>query len=62
MDRFQGVASKFLNNYLAWFCFLETHGKETERHVNKEFLMSACLGVSRDTFESIRQTRFVLPA
>ncbi len=62
MDRFNGVASKFLNNYIAWFCFLDAHKRETDSCAREEFLLAACMLVSQVTFRSIREAEFTLPA
>jgi transposase-like protein len=62
MDRFNGVASKFLNNYLAWYRFLEAHKRETNSCARDEFLLAACMTISPTTYRSIKQTEFTIPA
>jgi transposase-like protein len=61
LDRFRGVASKFMNNYIAWFRFLDAHRRETDQCAREELLVAACMAVSEDTFGSIKQTQFTLP-
>ena len=62
MDRFNGVASKFLNNYLAWYRFLDAHKRETNSCARDEFLLAASMAISSTTYSSIKQTEFVIPA
>lgn len=61
MDRFKGVASKFLNNYLAWFRFIDAHGREAMTAKKLELLLLACLPISPERYFEIRNTRLVLP-
>ena len=42
--RFKGIATKYLNNYLHWFEFLERHLKnKTEEAAQRALLLNACL-------------------
>lgn len=42
--RFKGIATKYLNNYLHWFEFLERHLRnKTEEAAQKALLLNACL-------------------
>lgn len=42
MERFQGVATKYLDNYLFWFRYLEQSKKVVHKKRVKELLLSAC--------------------
>ncbi len=54
MDRFNGVATKYLQNYLAWFRYIDS--KECENTVSnkKNMLVKSCLFVVTDTNEKLR--------
>lgn len=54
MDRFLGVATKFLNNYLFWHRFLELHKKIPFEERTKEMLLLAC---QRPTFTTVGEIR-----
>jgi transposase-like protein len=55
MDRFQGVATKYLNHYLYWFRFLENVKKLSSSEKKKTMLIHACCEVSKTTVNSFRQ-------
>lgn len=61
MERFRGVASKFLDNYLVWFKFLDAHSREAMEAKKLELLLSACLPISSERYFEIRNAQFVLP-
>jgi transposase-like protein len=52
--RFNGVATKYLDHYLAWFQFVETHTMQALRGKTMELLVSACLVPLRTTCEGFR--------
>jgi transposase-like protein len=54
MDRFNGVASKYLNNYLAWFKFIDSKAFENTTGI----LVESCLHNSHETNESLRIRSF----
>ncbi|WP_047155301.1 IS1595 family transposase [Aneurinibacillus tyrosinisolvens] len=54
MKRFQGVATKYLDNYLYWFRFLEVIKKLDTRDKPKSMLLSAC---KKADFTTIKQLR-----
>lgn len=56
--RFKGVASKYLDHYLAWFRFLEARGHENSIHNLKEMLMSACTYRINETYKTLRLSTF----
>ena len=58
LDRFNGVASKYLNNYLTWFKFLDLVGHESNINCIKKMLINGCLYEVHDTYHSIRTAQF----
>jgi transposase-like protein len=54
IDRFNGVASKYLDNYLAWFKFLDSKRFEDTTGI----LVESCLHNTQDTNDSIRLRGF----
>lgn len=59
LDRFNGVASKYLDNYLAWFKFLDTSLSFEETTANmKEMFIKSCLYCVSETYNSIRLSMF----
>lgn len=56
--RFKGVASKYLNNYLTWFQFVD--GKSYEAMISKikEMLTIPCMFPVNETYKSIRISKF----
>lgn len=59
LDRFKGIASKYINNYLAWFNFLEEAKFEAIHSRKKTMLIKSCLNATTETFKSIRLSKFV---
>lgn len=60
IDRFKGVSTKYLDNYLAWFLFIDSRSNESTRHNIKEFLLSAFIFEMKDTYDSLRMSKFNL--
>ncbi|MED4727222.1 IS1595-like element ISAnmi1 family transposase [Aneurinibacillus migulanus] len=60
LDRFKGVASKYLNHYLAWFHFLETIEFEATKSNLKDMLIFACLFPVDKTYDSLRKSKFMI--
>lgn len=61
MDRFKGVATKYLDNYLTWFRFIDAHAKEAMTAKKLELLLTACLPISPDRYVDIKNTALQLP-
>lgn len=61
MDRFNGVATKYLDNYLTWFRFIDAHIKEAMTAKKLELLLTSCLPISPDRYIDIRNTILQLP-
>jgi len=58
IDRFDGVASKYLDNYLAWFRFLDSKSFEETTSSLKGMLITACLYDVHETNKSLRLKEF----
>jgi FMN phosphatase YigB (HAD superfamily) len=54
MDRFQGVATKYLDNYLNWFRFLELSKKVAHKERVKQFLFDAVHKSNYSTVDILR--------
>jgi hypothetical protein len=61
LERFNGVSSKFLDNYLTWFCFLDAHSRETTVSTRDGILATACMAPAQETYSTIRNTTFTFP-
>lgn len=61
IDRFEGVATKFLDNYLTWIRFIDAHAKEAITAKKLELLLTSCLPISPDRYIDIRNTTLQLP-
>lgn len=54
MDRFQGVATKYLDNYLFWHCYMELNKQLPSKKVVKQMLLSSCQRVNFTTVAKLR--------
>jgi hypothetical protein len=54
MERFKGVATKNLNNYLTWHRFLELHKKMPKSEQATLLLLQVCQRANFDTVSSLR--------
>lgn len=59
MDRFNGVASKYLEHYLAWFRYLDSKEYENTASNKKHMLVNSCLLTVTDTNTRLRRTSFL---
>lgn len=55
MNRFQGVATKYLDNYLYWFNFLQQSKKLAEKEQINQMLLSACQNSNQITVNFLRE-------
>jgi len=55
MDRFKGVATKYIDNYMFWFRFLELHKKLETHDKHKFLLLNACKRVNFLTVKNLRR-------
>ena len=58
IERFKGVATKYLDNYLTWFQFIDNRSNESTRHNIKEFLLTSFVFEVTDTYKSLRLFKF----
>lgn len=58
IDRFKGVATKYLDNYLAWFLFVDSRSNENTKQHIKELLLTSFVFEMTETFESLRLSKF----
>jgi transposase-like protein/IS1 family transposase len=58
LNRFKGVATKYLDNYLAWFLFVDSRSNENTKHNIKDFLLSSFVFEMTDTYDSLRLSKF----
>lgn len=58
IDRFKGVATKYLDNYLARFLFVDSRSNESTRHNIKEFWLTSFVFEMTDTYDSLRLSKF----
>lgn len=58
IDRFKDVATKYFDNYLAWFLFVDSRSNESTKHNIKEFLLSSFVFEMTDTYNSLRLLKF----
>jgi hypothetical protein len=58
IDRFKGVVTKYLDNYLAWFLFVDSRSNESTKQNIKEFLLTSFVFEMTDTYESLRLAKF----
>jgi hypothetical protein len=54
MRRFNGVATRWLDNYLAWFRFVDRHGQVDRAEAIHAMLMSACAVPGRVKVQALR--------
>ena len=62
MESFNDIASKFLDNYLVWFCFLDVHSAESVAARSDGLLAAAFMNPAHQTYRDIRSAEFALPA
>lgn len=58
MSRFNGVATKYLNHYLAWFRYLDMKSYEKTTSNLKDMLIRACLYLMDKTNRALRKMQF----
>lgn len=56
----KSVASKYLDNYLAWFLFVDGHSNESTKHNIKEFLLTSFTFEMTETYRSLRLSKFII--
>jgi len=61
MQRFNGVATKYLDNYLIWFRFLDAHSRQAMEAKKADLMISSCLPISPERYIDIRNTTLTFP-
>lgn len=51
------MATKYLDNYLAWFLFVDSRNNESTKRNIKDFLLTSFLFEMTDTYDSSRVTK-----
>jgi hypothetical protein len=54
MRRFNGVATRWLNNYLAWFRFIDQYGQVDRKETIHEMLVNSCVTPGKSTVQALR--------
>jgi transposase-like protein len=60
MDRFNGVATKYLDHYLSWFQFLDVIRFRNDATTVSKMVIDSCLLSTNATFEGLRLSTFKL--
>ncbi|PLR89334.1 IS1595 family transposase [Bacillus sp. T33-2] len=60
IDRFKGVATKYLDNYLAWSLFIDSRSNESTKQHIKELLLTSFVFEMTETYDSLRQSKFIV--
>lgn len=58
MQRFNGVATKYLNDYLAWFHFLDYVKNRSDNDTIRRMIVESCLFPINSTYNSLRLSKF----
>jgi IS1 family transposase len=58
IDRFNGVATKYLQHYLAWFRYIDNKEHENTASNKKNMLVTSCLFTVNETNQKLRQLAF----
>lgn len=58
IDRFNGVATKYLQHYLAWFRYLDSKEYENTTSNKKNMLVTSCLFTVKETNTNLRRISF----
>jgi transposase-like protein len=58
MQRFNGVATKYLNDYLAWFHFLDNVKNRSDNDTIRKMVVESCLFPINETYHSLRTYQF----
>jgi hypothetical protein len=60
IQRFNGVATKYLNNYLAWFQVLESIQHQRNPVTMNDLMIKGNLIQSMETYDALRLSRFTM--
>jgi len=60
LGRFNGVASKYLDDYLSWFRFLDRNGFEDNDRNIRNMIISSCGYKTNETYKTLRLSKFTV--
>ncbi|ADH98489.1 hypothetical protein Bsel_0967 [[Bacillus] selenitireducens MLS10] len=60
IQRFNGVATKYLNNYLAWFQVLESIHHQRNEVTMKDMIIKGNLIPNKETYDTLRLSKFTV--
>src|SRR5690625_4338124 len=60
MQRFNGVATKYLNNYLTWFQMLEGIQHQSNEVTIKDLIIKGNLIQNTETYDTLRLSKFTV--
>lgn len=60
IQRFNGVATKYLNNYLAWFQVLESIHHQRNEVTMKDMIVKGNLIPNKETYDTLRLSKFTV--
>lgn len=60
MQRFNGVATKYLNNYLVWFQVLESIQHQRNEVTMNDLIIRGNLIQNLETYDTLRLTKFTI--
>lgn len=55
IDRFKGVSTKYLDNYLSWFLFLDIIKHRNDDTTVSKMIVESCLFSTKTTYEGLRE-------
>jgi hypothetical protein len=60
MDRFNGVATKYLDHYLSWFQFLDVIKHRNDNVTVSKMIIDSCMYLTKTTYKKLRLSTFQL--
>ena len=54
MQRFNGVATKYLDHYLSWFQFLEIEKQRSDNETVRKMIVDSCIFSTNVTYDTLR--------
>ena len=60
IQRFNGIATKYLDNYLAWFQILESIQHQNNKVTIKDLIIQGNLIQNKKTYDTLRLSKFTI--
>ncbi|AQQ53220.1 IS1595 family transposase [Planococcus lenghuensis] len=60
MERFNGVATKYLDHYLSWFRFLDSIRYRNNSNTVSKMMVESCLFSMKETYDTVRLSKFLV--